>query len=331
MQLRSTYLVTLLLLVVLACGKTKKDPTGQKPDPELEKINQAIGKNPDNPELYFKRANLYYDRDGFDEAILDLNKALRYDSTETRYLHLLADVYLDYFKSYQALKVMEKAAQLHPERIPTLLKLSEFQQILKLYEPSMKTLDQILKLDPSNAEAYFMFGMNFKEVGDTARAINSFQTAVENDPDLIDGWINLGHLQSALGNKIAGQYYETATRIDPKNLNALHAKGYYLQSIGELKKSLQVFKKMAKVDPQYTDAYFNAGLLLMDLDSLPAAYEQFNQALQTSPVHIQSFYYRGLCAEMQGQKNQAKKDFEQALRLAPDYQKAKEALIRVGG
>jgi tetratricopeptide (TPR) repeat protein len=201
--------------------------------------------------------------------------------------------------------------------------------ILQMHKESMKTIDQALQIDPQNAEAFFMFGMNFKEMGDTARAINSFQTAVENDPDLVDAWINLGQLHAALGNAIAGRYFETATRIDPKNIEALHARGYYQQSIGDLKGSLATFRKINRVDPKYAEGYFNAGLLLMDMDSIPSAYEKFDAAIQASPVHIQAYFYRGVAAEILGKKQQAKADYEQALKLAPDYAKAKEGLERV--
>ena len=87
---------------------------------------------------------------------------------------------------------MERAVALYPQRIATLLKLSEVQLILKQHNTALETIDRILRIDPQNPEAYFMFGMIFKEMGDTARAVNSFQEAVELDADLIDAWINLG-------------------------------------------------------------------------------------------------------------------------------------------
>jgi len=62
---------------------------------------------------------LNYENEGYDEAIQDMNKALSYDSTNVTYLHLLADAYLDYYQSYNAISTMKKAATLYPERIPT--------------------------------------------------------------------------------------------------------------------------------------------------------------------------------------------------------------------
>lgn len=297
--------------------------------PEIARLSAELAANPRRSDLYYARAQAFYDRESYDEAIADLQQAWQLDSTHAEYLHLLADAYLDYFKSREALRTMERAAERFPERIPTLLKLSEFQLILQQHEASLKTIDRVFRLDPQNAEGYFMFGMNFKEMGDTARAINSFQTAVENDPKLIDGWINLGQLQAALGNPIAARYFDSALRISPGNIQVMHAKAFYLQSQDKLAESLVLFREISSLDPQYTDAYFNAGLLYLDLDSIPQAYKQFQVALETNPVFIEGYYYRGVAAEIMGNKEQARRDYEQALRLAPDYQDAQEGIARL--
>lgn len=331
----STRIVTavftaLLVLMLSACsGKktnTQDTTVNTSGDPAINQVTQKIAQNPNDPSLYAARAGLYYEKEGYDEAIHDLQKALSFDSTNVQYLHALADAYLDYYQSRQALETMEKAAAFYPQRIPTLLKLSEFQLILKKYDESMHTIDNILRIDPQNANAYLMFGLNFKEKKDTIRAINSFQKAVELNPDLLDGWINLGQLHAGLGNRIAAQYFNTAVTIAPKNVDALHAKAQYLQDNNDLKGAIEWYKKINTVDPQYEEAYYNTGLLYLDLDSIPQAYRSFDIAIQVNPTFVQAYYFRGVSAQMEGKKAQAKADYEQALKLAPDYEAAKEAL-----
>lgn len=322
------------LCLTISCT-SKENPQGSadvaQTDPLIAQMTGEIEKNPKDAALYFNRAQRYYALEGYDEAIQDLQAALRIDASNPDYLHLLADVYLDYFRSREALKTMEEAAKLHPSRIPTLLKLSEFQFILKQYEPSLKTIDQILRQDPQNAEAYFMMGQNFKETGDTARAINAFQQSTENDPELMDAWINLGQLHAALGNQIAERYFDSAIRINPSSVPALHAKAYYLQEKGQLLPAIRLFDKIIQIEPQYADAHYNTGLLYLDLDSLPQAYRAFDLAIQTDPVHIRSYFYRGLCSEMQGKIEKARADYQQALSFSPDYPDATNALKRLQG
>ncbi|MDX1943641.1 MAG: tetratricopeptide repeat protein [Saprospiraceae bacterium] len=322
-------IVYILSLLITACGSKENNDSEQistTGDPAIDELTGKIEANPNDPSLYAARGGLFYEKEGYDEAIADLQKALSIDSTNVDYLHVLADVYLDYYQSRQALETMEKAVNFYPQRIPTLLKYSEFQLILKKYEDSMRTIDRILRIDPQNANAYLLFGMNFKETGDTIRAINSFQKSVELDPDLIDSWINLGQLHASIGSKLATRFFDNAILIDPKNVEALHAKADFLQDKNDLSGAIELYKQIAILDPQYEEAYFNAGLLYLDLDSIAQARQQFDFAIKVDPTFVAAYYYRGVASEFQGNVAQARADYEQALKLAPDYKQAQEAL-----
>ncbi|MEN0003828.1 MAG: tetratricopeptide repeat protein [Bacteroidota bacterium] len=341
----STLLCCLSFLVLFtACGDGSASDNGQAiseqrstgtGNPAIDALSEKIKGRPDDATLYADRGAAYYDNDGYDEAIFDLQRAIQLDSLNPDYFHLLADVYMDYFKSRLALATMEEAQKRFPERIPTLLKLCEFQHILKQYEESMKTIDQVLKLDPQNAEAYFMFGLNFRETGDPNRAINSFQEAVSIDPDLVDAWINLGQLYSDQNSPLAKTFFDNAIEVAPENILALHAKANYLSSQDDLTGAVAIYKKINILDPQYEDAFFNTGLLYLDLDSIAEAKAHFDMALKVSPTFIRAYYYRGVAYELQEQYPKAKADYEQALRMAPNYEDAQAGVeriqVRLGG
>ncbi|MEM9920911.1 MAG: hypothetical protein AAF990_22620, partial [Bacteroidota bacterium] len=103
-QYKWTVFVLTLTLFLSACGDEQSNseqtpaatavtqPTRQL----LNNLTEKIASSPDDASLYVQRAEVYYEEEGYDEAIEDLNKALSLDSTNTVYLHLLADVYLDY-------------------------------------------------------------------------------------------------------------------------------------------------------------------------------------------------------------------------------------------
>lgn len=311
-------------------GKDGESNPAGATDPSLSQLSGMIEKTPDNPELYFQRAGVYYELEGYDEAIKDVEKALSYDSVNVNYLHLLADIYMDYFQSFKALMVMQKAAALYPARIPTLLKLSEFQLILKQPERALETLAEIKAIDPQNAEMFYMAGLVFEDQGKTDEAIENFQSAVEVEPELIEAWIELGKLWASKKQPIALQFFDNALRVDSTNITALHEKAYYLSNtLNDLDGALALYKKIIISHPQYADAYYNAGLLYLDMDSIDRAYQEFNLNIEIEPTFYQAYYYRGVCEEMKGNKANAKKDYQQALDLAPDYDKAKEALARL--
>ena len=330
------YLICCFCLFLISCQNSKQDtsktvatelPTTG--NPAIDGLSIAISNAPNNPELYAKRADLFYENESYDEAIGDLQKALTIDSTNVNYLHLLADVYLDYYQSYKAINTLQKAAALYPKRIPTLLKLSEFQLILKQYDQSIHTINEILKIDPLNAEAFFMLGMNFKEKEDLDRAIGSFQTAVENDPDLVDAWINLGQLHAQKGSQLARYYFDNAVKVAPNNINALHAKAEFLHYTNQLPEAIATYRQLNVIDPNYSESLFNTGIIYLEMDSLEQAKNHFNMAIQTAPTYIIAYYYRGLVEEKMGNLAVAKEYYQQALNFNPNFERAKTALANL--
>lgn len=337
MRLFFSITIILIGLFFMTC-QNSTDTTGQKTNnvnlpttgnPAIDGLSVAISQEPNNPELYAKRADMYYQNEGYDEAIADLKKALSIDSTNVEYLHLLADVHLDYYQSYDAMSTIVRAATLYPKRIPTLLKLSEFQLILKQYDKSINTINEILKLEQLNAEAYFMLGLNFKEQGNIDRAMGSFQTAVENNPDLVDAWINLGQLHAEKGSNLAKFYFDNAVKVAPENITALHAKAEFLHFSNQRAEAIETYRKINSIDPDYSESLFNTGIIYLEMDSLVAAKTHFNMALKTSPTYIIAYYYRGLIEEMQGNTEAAKKDYQNALNFNPEFVRAQEALDRL--
>lgn len=329
-------LLIVFLATLMACGGDNSQNNGNASDvnaptgnPDIDGLTREMAENPDDPALYATRGKLFYEKKGYDEAIRDLTRAIELDSTRPEYYHLLADAHLDYFQSRPALDIMKDAAGRFPNNIPTLLKLSEYQFILKQYKESMKTIDQVLRQDPQNAEAYFMFGMNFEEQGDTVRAINSYQKSVELDAQIIDGWINLGQLYAERGDPLAEQYFENAVNIDPQHVIALHAQADYFSNQGRLQEAVDTYRKIVLIDQQYDPAHFNAGLIYLDMDSIARAEELFDITIEVSPRHIRAYYYRGLAREMQGKNQAALRDYQQALDMAPDYERALEGVERL--
>jgi len=325
--------VGLTFFAVTGCNDAQTDTTTEEitgtGNPELDALTQRILTDPKNPELRYERAKVYYSMEGYDQAIEDLKNALIQDTTKADYFHLLADVYLDNYNSRLALNVMANAAQRFPERIPTLLKLAEFQMILKQNDNSMKTVNSILEIDPQEAEAFMMMGLNFKDVGDTDKAINSFQTAVEMDADLIDVWIILGNLFAEKKEKIAERYFNTAVSIDPENLSTVAARGtYYLQN-NELEKAKKDFLFVTKKDIQNSNSFFNLGLVYIEQDSIGKANNMFDITLKTNPLYMKAYYYRGLTYELLGENKKAYADFQQLARHDPEYRDVADKLARL--
>ncbi|MBI1227446.1 MAG: tetratricopeptide repeat protein [Bacteroidetes bacterium] len=324
-----------VLLFFSACGNEPKTPESTEPivtggTPQIQDLSKKIVKDSSNASLYATRGALWYENENYDEGITDLEKAIQLDSTKPEYYHILADIYMDYYKSRQGLEVMERAGIRFPDRIPTLLKLAEYQLIVKQDIQALATLQRIQQREPLNPEMFFMFGNVFADMGKTDQAITAYQSAVENDPKLVDAWVKLANLLADKDSPAAAKYFDNAIKADSTNVSALHAKAYYLSNKkNDLKGAIELYRKINIVDPQYAEGYYNVGLIYLDMDSVQQAYKSFDLAVKVSPEFAEAYYHRGLAAEMKGDKTQAKLDYENTLRFDPDFAAAKEGVQRL--
>lgn len=322
--------IGLFLCIIVLVASCKSDTSAvtvhADDDPAITELNALIDKNTNDASLYYQRAQLYYDKEKYDQAIADLRFAVKIDSLNPDFRHLLSDAYLNYGHIHEAEQELNEVLRVFPERIPTLLKMAEFKYINEDYDGSILTVNEIIRLDPQNAEAYFMLGMNFIALNDNTRAINSFQTAVELDSKLTDAWIYLGELYEEKKDPKALQYYESAVLSNPASMQAKHAKAYYLQNHKDIPGALELYRSIIVEDKSYSDAYLNSGILYLEMDSLNNAYEQFNLLVGINPTNYLGFYYRGIVNEKRGNKEAAIKDYTSSLNLNNNDKNVQNAL-----
>jgi Tfp pilus assembly protein PilF len=328
-------LLVACMSIIFSCKNDAKPEArkfGKTGNPQIDALTEQIFKDPKNANLYYKRAQLFYQegaQGGYDVAIEDMKYALSLDSVNINYHHFLADVYMDYAQSRLAVSTMERAAAIAPSDIPTLLKLSETYLITKQYNPTLSTLDKVLKQDPQNSDAYFLLGMVFKEQDDEARAINAFQKSVDLNSDNKDAFIELGKLFTNKGNPLALKYFDNALLIDSLDFNAMMAKAFYFQTKNQISEAISEYKKILSHDPRYEFALFNLGLLYLDKDSLDQANAHFNIVIKEAPTFFKAYYYRGFIAEKRGDQVEALKNYKQSLEFNSSYDKALEGVKRL--
>ncbi len=301
-------------------------------DPELAELSAALEKQPNNDTLLYRRAKAYYKMDAYDEAMSDLERAMKRDSMQPMYYHLLADILLDYARpndSRTAIEVLKLAAQRFPNRIPTLLKLSEFQLIVKKHNDALATLDKVLQRDPQNAEAFYMAGRVALDKGDTTNAIISLQKSVKINANNADAWFFLGRIYSNRNNTIALQFFDNAIRVDSSYLEAQEFKAAFYKRRGEYDKAIDIYHDLILRDPDYANAYFDMGVIYLDQALYSKAYDNFNIATKVDPIFVKAFYYRGIASEKLGNLDAALADYRQASGMSPEYQEAVDAKARL--
>lgn len=293
-------------------------------------LNDKIAADPLNPELLFQRAQVFLQKNNTRQAFEDINKAVSVDSTKAEYYLLMADICFKGLLIQQSVDAFAKAIEIDPKNAEAHLKLAELFLYIKAYPKCITQVNEALKIDKNLAKAYFIKGFAYKENGDTAKALSSFQTAVEINADYYDAYIQLGNIETARKHSIALQYYNNALRLSPKSTEALYNRGLLFQNMGALDQAIEDYNTILKIDNSDASAHFNLGYIdLAYKKDYQSAISHFTDAIRINNQYLEAFYNRGVCYESIGDLKSAIKDYNSAIEIVPTYKLAKDKLLRL--
>ena len=322
------------LILFVSCGTsedkelelhaTKADSISIKLNsPELKAVNSAILKDPGNAALYNKRALVYLDIKQLDEAVFDAKRAIRLDSTNGSYYLTLVDVYFSQNNTRLAKELLEIIEKKFPENVEGLLKLGELYFLVRQYQKGIDYVNKALKVDEHLAKAYYLKGSIYKESGDTARAISSLETAVDQDNSFEDAFFDLGVIYAARKNPLALEYYNSALRINPSGLNVLYARAKLLQDLGKVDEAIKEYEDMIKKNKTCDQCLYNLGAIYLELKNEPGkAIDYFSRAIEINANYADAYFARGYAYARLNNKKNAKADYETCLGLFPNHEGA---------
>lgn len=299
--------------------------------PELADINKRILENTDDASLYNERAKIYLKFKQFDDAINDSKRSLRMDSTVADYYLTEADIFFAANETRNAKDVLENVTKKFPTNTDGLLKLGELYYFVKQYENAFTKINQALKVNENLAKAYYLKGSIYKEIGDTAKAISSLETAVEQDNKHYGAFLDLGIIYAARKSMLAVEYYNNALNIDPLSTEALYAKAKLFQDVNQIKDAELLYNKILKIDSLHLYSIYNLGAIELAVNKNPQkAITYFTKAISFNPKYAEAYFARGACYQEINDKNNAAADYGMCLQLKPNYDPAVEGLNSLG-
>src|SRR3954469_11746002 len=274
-----------------ADSEKKNDSTVINASASLEVLNQKILAEPKNPDLLHERAKYYLDKKDYPNCYVDMMSVLIQDSSKAAYYMTLSDLYFYTNKTRGSKKALEKAIELDGKNIEALLKLAELHLYVGQNKESIEYINKALAIDMYNAKAYFMKGMNYKDLKDTSKAISSMQTAIEQDKTYYHAYMQVGLLLAAKKNPLALQYYKNALQIVPNSTEAWYATGKFYQDMGDWDNAINTYNALATADAKNKSARYNLGVIyLLNLKKYPQALEQFTKAIQVDSNYVEAYY-----------------------------------------
>jgi tetratricopeptide (TPR) repeat protein len=333
----AAFFTILISFAIFSCGsgnkKTLSSDTLKISDslsPEIAALNKQIAADPENPELYNNRAKLLCEKVKLDEAFADIRTALNLDSSKADYFLTLSDIYFAKGKVKNSKRSIEKAMELDDKNADAYLKYAELQLYFEEYKLTLEYITKALEIDKVNAKAYFMRGMAYKLSGDTAKAVENFETTIDQDPEYYHAFIQLGILYATKHSRLAEDYYNNAIKLNSKSIEAHFDLAMFYQEDSLYDDAIVEYNKVLEIDPSYKQAHYNLGYIhLVYLLVYKQAVIHFTNAISCDPKYAEAYYNRGYSYELMGDVVNAKLDYDKALEIRPNYEMPIKGLNRL--
>ncbi len=264
------------------------------------------------------------------EALSFVNRALALDPANPAYFVTLSDIYLGMNNPLKAKEALNRATDLAPLDPVPCFKTGYLYLVLNEHALAREYFKRAIELQPVYPQSYFHLGISFLETGDTARAIQSLQTAAQQDERYLDALVILGSLFETRDPGVATAYYLNVLRIDSANVQIRYNLGMLLQQAGNSAMAEDQYLKILSIDSSYFPASYNLGyLFLVSREDYTGAIRYFDHTLRLNPSYVDALYNRGLCYEILGEKDKARRDYREALRVLPNFERAVDGMNRL--
>ncbi|HEY9795082.1 MAG TPA: tetratricopeptide repeat protein [Leptolyngbyaceae cyanobacterium] len=294
----------------------------------LTYFDSALAINPNDPNIWEKRASALQNLGNYAAAIASNTIALSFYSGDIKFFD--AEAWCDQGNQQAmagdfvgAIASYDKALQFKPDdyeawhnRGTALYHLGQFEQAIASY-------DKALEIKPDYHLAWNNRGNALVELGQFEEALASYDKALQFKPDYHEAWYNRGLALGKLGQlEEAIASYNKAIQIKPDYHKAWHNQGSALAELGQLEEAIASYNKAIQIKPDYHEAWHNRGVALENLGQFEEAIASYDKALEIKPDDYEAWHNRGLALENLGQIEEAIASYDKALQFKPDSYEA---------
>jgi tetratricopeptide (TPR) repeat protein len=280
----------------------------------IEYLNRSIAKNPDNFRSYLILGNCFLSLGRFEKAELNFRKALKLNDNSVDALYFLSVTKEKIRDDNSAIHMIRQILERSPEKIDAILKLAEIYVRRNTPEDAICTVGQLVDDYPENAYLRIILGNVYRSIGDPVNALIFYQKALEIDPKLDAGYINIASIERDSHKKI--KLLRKATKNLPKSvkIKTLLA-GIYLEE-GEIQKAIEIGEELYsgnRCNPFFANNL--AWLYLEKKVNLIQAFEMATDAYETDNGNACFAHTLGVAYHRKGLLKQAEWYLKQSVAL----------------
>jgi len=189
----------------------------------------------------------------------------------------------------------------------------------KKSEEAIRTFEEVLVLDPTEAEAYNNIAVCLADLGRVDEAVEYCKKAVAIRPDYPESWANLGGFNAHLKRYLEGlSASDRAVALKSDWAEAHSNRGANLIGLGRFREALISFKCALETDPGYWKAHIRMAEALACSGAGPdRVLDSIEKALEVQPRDAQAHAIAAGCWLDLGDREMAERHLNIALELDP--------------
>jgi tetratricopeptide (TPR) repeat protein len=292
-------------------------------------ITDSINRDPENPGLYLTRAMRLSQNKQLELATEDYRKSWELSQDQGIALEYVSNLLLTN-RVQQAFTLLNECIVKFPENPDFRRRLAEVYSETESTEKAIQQYDTILQNDPENFEAWYDKGTLLAKIYDTAGAINALERSFALQPVSYSG-LALATLYSYTKNPKALEICDLLIARDTSGsqTDAVFAKGLYYTETRQYDKAIAQFDECIRRDWKLTDAYIEKGIIFYSRKQLDTALSVFNMSVTVSNTNADGYFWIGRCYEEKGDTSKAIENYERALSLDKNFPEAARRLVEL--
>jgi tetratricopeptide (TPR) repeat protein len=193
----------------------------------------------------------------------------------------------------------------------------------KDYKGAIEDYTQVIRLNPSNDDAYFSRGTAHIKLKNYQQAIADFTQVLRIAPNDAEAYFRRGNAHSALKeDQKAIEDYTQVIRLNPKDDVAYFKRGIARALLRDPQKAIEDYTEAIRLNPRYDNAYLGRGNAHFVLKNDQKALEDYDKAIQINPDNVLGYSVRGSSRAVLKDYQGAIEDYTQVIRLDPNDDKA---------
>lgn len=267
-----------------------------------------------------ERASKAIEARRFDEALADLDEAIRLDPTKAG-THVWKGAALSRKGDLSAaLASFVEAVRLDPQCGHAFVWRADTLRRLGRMDEALADLDEALRLAPSDANALMNRGTTREETGDHAGAVTDYAEAIRVAPDDPAPWYCRGRFRHRRGDYVgAVEDFDTVLRLAPQDARGFRERGRALVELGRHTEAVKDYGEGLQFRPDHAPLYRDRGVARSWLNDHDGAIADYARAIALNPKDSRAVLFRAQAFFHLREFDDAERDIAEALRLDPEY------------